>query len=51
MKVLEEKLNTVYGLYDKNDDFKSIIYENTGHVYTDEMKMEMLDWFVKYLKK
>jgi len=50
MKVLENKLNSVYSLYKKNENFKSIIYKNTGHVYTDEMKMEMLGWFNKYLK-
>jgi dienelactone hydrolase len=50
MKVLENKLNKVYSLYNKNENFKSIIYQNTGHVFTDEMKMEMLDWFNKFLK-
>ncbi len=50
MLVLENKLNKVYSLYNKNGNFKSIIYKNTGHVYTDEMKMEMLDWFNKNLK-
>ena len=50
MKVLENKLNSVYSLYKQNENFKSIIYKNTGHVFTDEMKMEMLDWFNKYLK-
>ena len=50
MIVLENKLNTVYSLYNKNENFKSIIYKNTGHVFTDEMKMEMLDWFNKFLK-
>ena len=50
MKVLEEKLNDVYSLYKANDNFKSIIYENTGHLFTDEMKLEMLSWFKKYLK-
>jgi dienelactone hydrolase len=50
MFVLEHKLNSVYSLYKKNDNFKSIIYKNTGHVYTDEMKMEMIDWFNKHLK-
>lgn len=50
MIVLENKLNSVYSLYKKNENFKSIIYKNTGHVYTDEMKMEMLGWFNKYLK-
>jgi dienelactone hydrolase len=50
MKVLENKLNIVYSLYKKDENFKSIIYKNTGHVFTDEMKMEMLLWFNKYLK-
>lgn len=50
MKVLEKKLDEVYSLYDKKEQFKSIIYENTGHVYTNEMKVEMLKWFDKYLK-
>jgi len=51
MRILENKLSEVYGLYDKQDQFKSIIYEKTGHVYTDEMKIEMLNWFVNHLKK
>ena len=50
MLVLENKLNSLYSLYSKNEYFESIIYRNTGHVYTDEMKIEMLDWFNKYLK-
>jgi pimeloyl-ACP methyl ester carboxylesterase len=50
MKVLEKKLNSVYSLYKKNECFRSIIYKNTGHVYTDDEKMEMLGWFNKYLK-
>jgi len=50
MHVLERKLKTVYALYDEADHFKSIIYKSTGHVYTDEMKLEMLAWFKKYLK-
>lgn len=49
MLVLEKKLNTVYSLYDSQDHFKSIIYPNTGHVFADEMKIEMLQWFEKYL--
>ena len=50
IKILEKKLDTVYSLYDKKSLFKSIIYPNTGHVYTWPMKMEMLSWFEKYLK-
>lgn len=49
MKVLENKLEKVYSLYNAKDHFKSIIYENTGHVYTDEMRQEMLQWFEKHL--
>jgi dienelactone hydrolase len=51
MRVLENKLSEVYGLYDKQEHFKSIVYEKTGHVYTDEMKIEMLNWFVEHLQK
>lgn len=50
IKVLEKKLGTVYSLYDKSENFKSIIYPDTGHVYTWQEKMEMLDWFKKYLQ-
>jgi dienelactone hydrolase len=50
IRVLENKLETVFTLYDKKENFKSIVYENTGHVFTDEMKIEMLNWFGKYLK-
>ncbi|MEX1239944.1 MAG: alpha/beta hydrolase family protein [Cyclobacteriaceae bacterium] len=50
MRVLEKKLDTVYGLYGKKENFKSIIYPKTGHVFTDEMKMEMLRWFDKHLR-
>ncbi len=45
MKVLEEKLGQVYSLYGKSKNFRSVIYEKTGHIYTDEMKMEMVRWF------
>lgn len=50
MRILEDKLKTVYGLYDQQANFQSIIYENTGHVFTDEMKIEMIRWFEKHLK-
>jgi len=50
IKVLENKLQAVYSIYGKKENFRSIIYENTGHVFTDEMKIEMLKWFEKYLK-
>jgi len=51
IRVLEDKLREVYDLYDRREYFESVVYENTGHVYTDEMKERMLDWFDRYLKK
>lgn len=50
MIVLQKKLDTIYSLYDKKENFRSIIYPNTEHVFTNEMKMEMLQWFEKHLK-
>lgn len=50
IKVLERKLNDVYSLYGEAENFKSIIYPNTGHWYTDDMKVEMASWFEKHLK-
>jgi dienelactone hydrolase len=49
MIVLEKKLKEAYSLYNSEDKFKSIIYPNTGHVYTDEMRNQMLEWVMKYL--
>jgi dienelactone hydrolase len=50
MRMLERKLNTVYSLFNEPKNFRSIIYPNTGHVFTDEMKVEMLKWFDIHLK-
>ena len=49
MKTLERILSRFYGLYDKPESFKSIVYPETGHVYTDEMKQRMLEWFTRFL--
>lgn len=49
MKALEEILSRVYKVHGHPERFKSIIYPETGHVYTDEMKERMVEWFGKYL--
>lgn len=49
MKMLEQVLNRFYGLYGKPDAFQSIIYPETGHVYNDDMKLRMVEWFGKFL--
>jgi dienelactone hydrolase len=46
---LEKKLGSLYRLYDKPDQFRSVIYKDTGHEYLPEMKQEMLEWFEKHL--
>ena len=48
-RVLEKKLPQVYGLYDKKDNFRSVVYRNTAHEYLPEMQQEMLAWFKKTL--
>ncbi|MCE9534683.1 MAG: alpha/beta hydrolase family protein [Planctomycetes bacterium] len=47
---LEKKLADVYKMYGKPENFRSVIYKNTGHEYLSEMRHEMVDWFVKHLK-
>ena len=49
IKILESKLGSVYRLYDRADDFHSIVYRNTGHEYLPEMQTAMLAWFQKHL--
>ena len=50
MKKLEQILSRFYKLYGKPEAFRSVIYPNTGHVYNDDEKQKMLDWFDRYLK-
>jgi hypothetical protein len=49
MKTLESILNKIYELHGKPEHFRSVIYPETGHVYNDDMKQKMLEWFGKYL--
>jgi len=49
IEVLERKLGAAYTLYGKPGDFRSVIYEKTGHEYLPEMKAEMLAWFETHL--
>lgn len=49
MKKLEQILGKFYGLYGRPDAFKSVIYPETGHVYNDDQKAKMLEWFNRHL--
>ena len=50
MRKLEQILGKVYNLYGKSDSFRSIIYPETGHVYNDDQKRKMIDWFNRHLE-
>ena len=45
----EKKLIPLYQLHGKPDNFRSVIYANTGHEYLPEMREEMVAWFEKHL--
>jgi dienelactone hydrolase len=49
IEVLEKKLAAVYELHGKPDNFRSELYENTGHEYLPEMRTAMVDWFERHL--
>jgi len=50
IRVLEDKVSGVYRATGAPEQFKSIVYPDTGHVYTPEMRTEMLAWFERRLK-
>jgi fermentation-respiration switch protein FrsA (DUF1100 family) len=50
IKKIEEVVHKVYNLSHANESFKSIIYPNTGHVYTADMWDKMTKWMDKHLK-
>jgi dienelactone hydrolase len=47
--VLERKLAAVYKLYGKGENFRSVLYKDTGHEYLPEMRAEMAAWFERHL--
>jgi len=49
IEVLEKKLEQVYRLYGKPENFRSVVYKNTGHEYLPEMHTEMMAWMEKHL--
>ncbi|MFA6564217.1 MAG: alpha/beta hydrolase family protein [Verrucomicrobiia bacterium] len=45
IRKIESAAGPAWRLFDKGDDFRSVIYPGVGHVYTPEMWQEMLGWF------
>jgi dienelactone hydrolase len=50
IRILEKKLDRIYGLYGARDRFNSIVYPGVDHTYTPEEKSEMATWFEKWLR-
>lgn len=48
--ILEDRVGRVYHTLGAPDRFRSVLYPNTGHTYTAEMRSEMLSWFERWLK-
>lgn len=50
IKVIDEKAGAVYSAVGAKDRYRSVLYPDTGHVHTPEMREETLKWFDKWLK-
>lgn len=50
IKVIEDRVGKVYDLLGARDRFRNVLYPEVGHVYTPEMRKEMLEWFAHWLK-
>lgn len=49
IKALEERAGGVYRAIGADQRFRSIVYPNTRHVYSAEMRAQMLTWFNRWL--
>jgi hypothetical protein len=50
IRILEDRVGGVYAALKARDRFRSILYPETGHAFTREMRREMLDWFARWLR-
>ena len=49
IRVLEELVGAVYGALGAGDRFRNVLYPETGHTVTPEMRAETLAWFDRWL--
>jgi dienelactone hydrolase/lysophospholipase L1-like esterase len=47
---LERAVRGTYEALSASDHFRSVLYPEVGHVYTPEMRAEMLAWFARWLR-
>jgi dienelactone hydrolase len=50
IKILEQRVGGVYAAVGAKERFRSVLYKDLGHVYTKEMRKEMLGWFARWLR-
>ncbi len=50
VRILEDRVGRVYGALKARDRFRSILYPETGHAFTPEMRREMLAWFARWFR-
>ncbi|APW59179.1 GDSL-type esterase/lipase family protein [Paludisphaera borealis] len=50
VRALERSVGGAYKALGMGDRFRSILYPEVGHVYTPEMRAEMLAWFERWLR-
>ena len=50
VRALERAVGGTYRALGAGDRFRSVLYPETGHTYTPEMRNETLAWFGKWLK-
>lgn len=51
IRVIEGKAGAVYGKLGVPERFRSVLYADIGHVYTPQMRADMLEWFQRWLGK
>jgi fermentation-respiration switch protein FrsA (DUF1100 family) len=50
VRALEQAVGRTYAALGAEGRFRSILYPDTGHTVTPEMRREMLAWFDRWLK-
>jgi dienelactone hydrolase/lysophospholipase L1-like esterase len=49
IRVLEREVGRIYAALGAPERFRSVLYPDTGHTYTSQMRADMLAWFVRWL--
>jgi lysophospholipase L1-like esterase/dienelactone hydrolase len=50
IRILEDRVGGVYAALKTREQFRSVLYPETGHAFTSEMRREMFNWFTRWLQ-